>query len=128
MVTQGDYIDADLGATETTETDLGDITVPSAGVSKIIGVWGICAKEEATLKEGTLAFFRLDFKTVSGTFKFPAVVGGGGTTSTADAVQMMPHIIPVDIPVPANETIGCYMVLSIAQSATCRGAVGVIFE
>lgn len=128
MPTQGDYIDADLGSTETTETDLGDIVVPSAGVSRIVGIWGICAKEEATLKEGTLAFFRLAFKSVPGVYKFPAVVGGGGTTSTADAVQMMPNIIPVDIPVPPNETISCYMVLSIAQTATCRGAVGVIFE
>lgn len=129
MPTRADYISADLGSTETTETDLGDITLSGKSSGHIIGVWGLVAKEEATLKEGTIAFFRLASDDVDiSPAKFPAVVGGGGTTSTADSVQMMPFIIPVDIRASALAKIGCYMVLTMDQTATCRGAVGLIYE
>ena len=128
-MTQADYVDNDLGATETTETDLGDIRISGKSSGRIVGVWGMVAKEEATLKEGTLAFFRLASKDVDiAPAKFPAVVGGGGTTSTADSVQMVPHIIPVNIAARPNAVIECYMVLTIAQTATCRAAVGLIYE
>lgn len=128
-MTKADYVSADLGATETDETDLGDITISAKSQGRIVGVWGTVAKEEATLKEGTLGFFRLASDDVDiSPAKFPAVIGGGGTTSTADAVQMMPFIIPVDIPAAPKAVIQCYMVLTIAQSATCRGAVGLIYE
>jgi len=127
--TKADYVQSDLGATETTETDLGDITLSGKSAGHIIGVWGCVAKEEATLKEGTLAFFRLASDDVDiSPAKFPAVVGGGGTTSTSDSVQMMPMIIPVDIQASPLAKIGCYMVLTIAQAATTVGAVGLIYE
>lgn len=127
--TKADYISADLGSTETDETDLGDITLSAKSNGRIIGVWGSVAKEEATLKEGTLAFFRLASDDVDiSPAKFPAVVGGGGTTSTADSVSSMPQIIPVDIKAAPKAVIQCYMVLTIAQTATTRGAVGLIYE
>jgi len=127
-MTQGDFVALDLGSTETTETTLGTITVPSAGISRIVGVYGSCSLGEATLKEGALAHFRLAFKTVPGVYKFPALLCGGGTTSTGNSIYGDFHIIPVNINVPANETITCYMTLTLAQSGTAHGLVGVIFE
>lgn len=129
MVTQGDFVSKDLGATETTETSLGDITIPSAGVTRIIGVYANIAIETATAGEGTQGHFRLAFKTVSGTFKFPADIIFGPAGTLADSGHSYkPTIIPVDIPVPPNETISCYATLEVAQTGTCHALVGVIYE
>lgn len=129
MATQGDFAENALGATETTETDLGDITIPSAGVSKIVGIYGIATIQTTTAAEGTAGYFRLSFKSVSGTFRFPAQIFQGAAGTLADiGPSQDPKIIPVDIPIPANETIACYLALNLAQTGTCRGMVGIIME
>jgi len=127
--TQGDIAEGALGSTETTETSLGSINVPSAGVSRIVGIYGIVTIQTATAAEGTAGQFRLAFKTVPGTYKFPAQIfqGPAGTLANSGPSQD-PKIIPVDIPIPSNETITAYATLSLAQTGTCRAMVGVIYE
>lgn len=127
-VTQGDFVELALGATETTETDLGDIAVPSAGVSRIVGVYG-CLEEITTTAEQGVGYFRLAFKTISGSFRFPASAFHAPAGTLASPGWMYePKIIPVNIPVPPNETISCYMASFVAATGACRGMVGVIFE
>lgn len=129
MPTQGDYAEGALGATETTETSLGTITIPATGVTRIVGIYGIATIETSTAAQGAAGGFRLAFKTVSGTFKFPATIfqGPAGTLAGIGPDQK-PSIIPVDIAVPANETVTVYLTLFLAQTGACRGMVGVIFE
>lgn len=128
MLTQADQVELALGATETTETNLGTITIPSAGVRRIVGVYGIDHGVETTAEEAS-AYFRLAFKTVAGVFKFPAqVFNAGAGTLVGPASQHTPKIIPVDIPVPPNETITCYMAQYVASTGARRGTVGVIME
>lgn len=128
MKSQADFVELALGATETTETSLGTITIPNTGVTKIVGVYGIDHGVETTGEECS-AYFRLAFKTVSGTFKFPAqVFNAGAGTLVGPASEHTPKIIPVDIPVPPNETITCYMAQFVASTGARRGTVGVIME
>lgn len=127
--TQGDLVEGDLGATETTETNLGTITVPSTGVKKIVAIYGVAAIETPTAGEGSSGAFRLSFKTVAGVFKFPVTIFQGNAGTLADiGGQQQPQMIPVDIPIPQNETITCYMTMHSAQTGTVRGLVGVIME
>lgn len=127
-LTQGDFVESALGATETTETDLGSVTVPSAGVSRIVGIYGI-VEGVTTTAEQLVAYFRLSFKTVAGTFKFPAnSFQAPAGTLASPGFQFEPKIIPVNIPVPANETIRAYMATFVAATGACRGMVGFIFE
>lgn len=126
---QADLVELALGATETTETNLGTITIPSTGVRRIKALWGVIVAQAATTAEGTAGYFRLAFRTVPGVFKFPAqiLLGPAGTLASA-ASMITPRFIPVDIPVPANETVTVYVATFLAQTGTCRAAVGVIME
>jgi len=113
-----------LGATETTETDLGDITIPVNG-GTVIGVWGIVSNATPTAAEGYQGFFRLASADVDiAPAKFPLSLVGG----VADSFDFTPVIIPVNIPVRGKATIECYAVLSLAQTGACVGAVGLIWE
>ena len=127
-LTQADYVELALGATETTETNLGNITVPSAGVRRIVGVYGVLQEITTTAEQG-VGYFRLAFKTVAGVFKFPATTfHAPAGTLASPGWTYEPKIIPVNIEVPANETITCYMATFVAATGACRGMVGVIFE
>ena len=122
-------MDADLGATETTETNLGTITMPATGVSRIVGVSCSIVIQTGTAAEGSAGEFRLAFKTVSGSFIFPADVFHGPAGTLADqGVVYKPTMLPVDIPVPANETVTCYAALDLAQTGTVHGHVFLIME
>lgn len=126
--TQADFVELALGTTETTETTLGTITIPSAGVKKIIGVYGI-AEMVTTTAESVAGFFRLAFKTIPGVFRFPVTVfSAPAGTLTSPAVALSPNIIPVNIDVPANEAVTVTMALNIVSSGAARGMVGLIFE
>lgn len=128
-ITQGDLAEGALGATETTESNLGTITIPSAGVRAIVGIYGIATIQTTTLAEGTSGHFRLSFKSVPGTFRFPATIFQGAAGTLADiGGDHKWQIIPVNIPVPPNETVTAYMTLNLAQTGTCRGMVGLIME
>lgn len=126
--TQADYVELALGATETTETKIGTITIPNTGVKKIVGVYGI-GQALTTTAEIAVGYFRLAFKTVSGTYKFPLTIFQGPAGTLASPGWMMePKIIPVDIPVPPNESVDCYAALFVAQTGSCRAMIGVIME
>lgn len=126
-VTQGDVVYSALNATETTESLVGTITVPTQGVTRIVGVYGVLMQPVQTSGETISGFFRLGFSTVAGKFKFPAQAAGGMVTS-ANWNSVDPKIIPVDIPVPAKEDISCYMTANKALTGTGEGMVGLIFE
>ncbi len=128
QITQSNFVELALGATETTETTLGTITVPSAGVQRIVGVYGVLEEITTTAEQG-VGYFRLGFSTVAGSFKFPcSTFHAPAGTLASPGFQYEPKIIPVNIPVPANETITCYMATFVAATGASRGMVGVIFE
>lgn len=126
-LTQGDAVYSALNATETTETLVGTITIPTQGVSRIVGVYGVLMQPVQTSGETISGTFRLGFSTVAGKFKFPAQAAGGMVTS-ANWNSVDPKIIPVDIPVPPKEDVACYMTANKALTGTAEGMIGLIFE
>jgi len=128
-MTHGDYVEDSLNSTETTETELGTITL-SQKASRIIGIYGIATIETATAGEGTAAIFRLSSEDVDlAPCKFPAqVIYGPAGTLADNAHEFTPKIIPVNIPVRGQTRIKCYMKLTKAQTGDCRGLVGIIYE
>jgi hypothetical protein len=126
---QSDVVYSALNATETTETSVGTITVPTAGVKRIVGVWGALMQPTATAGETVSGYFRLAFTTVSGKFKFPCTpYGGPAGTLAANSASAPYQIIPVDIPVPPNETVSCYMTANKALTGTGEGFMGVLMS
>lgn len=129
MVRKGDFVTKALGSTETEETNLGTLTVPQ-GVSRIVGVYGVAVIETATAGEGAAGTFRLDSEDISlSPAKFPAqVVYGPAGTLADNASAFEPKIIPVNIPVTGGARINAYMKLTKAQTGSCHGLVGVLYE
>lgn len=123
MPTQFGRIGLALDATETTETDIGDIVVPQ-GASRITGICAACALETGTAGDGTLGHARLSFSGSGELTGIPTAIvcmeelGGGYTAKFVD----------VDIAVKEFATIACYMTLTIAQGGACYGQVCLRFE
>jgi hypothetical protein len=127
-MTQGDFVELALAATETTETLIGTVNVPSAGVNRIVGIYGLL-EGVTTTGEQIVGTYRLAFKTVAGSFKFPASsFQAPAGTLASPGFQYEPKIIPVNIPVPPLETISCYANTFVAATGACRAMVGFIFE
>jgi len=84
-----------LGATETTYTDLGDITVPK-GVSRITGICAIAVIEEGTAAEGAIGVAKLEWTGAPELDGIPCA-----TTCVIDVGQipLVPEFTPVNIPV-----------------------------
>lgn len=129
MTIQGDRVYKALNATETTEEKIGTITIPSQGVRRIIGVQAAVMQPTATAGEMVSGYVRLAFKTVPGTFKFnaQAIFGPAGTLA-ANASTARVEIIPVDINVPANETVDVYMAADIALTGSGTGYCALLME
>jgi hypothetical protein len=125
-LTQADQVYLALNATETTETILGTIKIPTAGVRRIVGVYGCLMQPLATSGETVSGWFRLAFTTISGTFKFPAQPVAGA--AAAGTIEQPPRIIPVDILVPPNETVTISMAANKALTGTGEGMAGIIME
>ena len=124
----GDYVEGALGATETTETSLGSITIPSGGPRTIVGMWAIINGIQTTAEyiSGT---FRLAFSNNAGKFKFPASsLGSGAGTLAGGAVAAEVRILPCNIPVKANEVIDCFATMFQNQTGAMRAAVGILYE
>ena len=127
-MTQGQSVEAALNSTETTETSLGNVTVP-LGAKKIVGAYGIAnvLTTTAELASGTFRFVQAAGP--GGVHKFPLQIAQGPAGTLASPGWMgFPSIIPVDIPTKENDAIACYAVLDVAQTGTCRARVGFIFE
>ena len=124
MATQLKFVSADLGATETDETDLGDITVP-IGASRITGVCACCGLETGTSGDGCLGVATLKYTGA------PTIDGIPVNLSSMEDVThggTAPRFFPINIPVPVNRDIGCFMKLTVAQGGTARGLVCLRFE
>jgi len=108
-----------LGATETTYTDIGDITIPK-GVSRIVGIFAACALETGTATEGAIAVAKLEWTGGPKLDGIPCAV-----TSCIDVGQipLVPEYIPVNIPVDFNDKIACYVKTTLDQTGACHGAV-----
>lgn len=126
--TQGDFVELALGATETTETLIGTITIPTVGVSRIVGLY--CALEGiTTTAEQIVGYCHITFKALSGSFRFPASsFQAPAGTLTSPGFQYEMKIIPVNIPVNPNESISCYAATFVAATGACRAMIGFIFE
>ena len=128
-MTQGFVKEGALGATETTETDLGDIEITAKDVRAIVAIAGQATIETTTAGEGTTGKFRITSTVTNGTFEFPVTIvqGAAGTLAGIGPAQA-PQWIPVNIPIVAKDTIGCYMTLNKAQTGDCRGQVAIMTE
>lgn len=124
---QSDRVYSALNATETTETKLGTITSPTKGVNRIVAVHSCLMQPTGTNGEMVSGYVRLAFKTLSGSFKFPAQVKAGEGAVGA-LVGVAPAFIPVDIPFPANETCDIYMAADVALTGTGTGEASLLME
>ena len=123
MPTQFAYKNSALGATETTETDLGEATVPS-GASRITGICAAVALQTGTATQGPLGHARISYS------------GSGDLDGIPVAVVVMeelggayePEFTPVNLPVVPLTKIKCYMTLTVAQTGTCHGLLCFRFE
>lgn len=112
-----------LGATETTETDIGDIEVP-LGATRITGISAACALETGTAGDGCVGYARLDYQGAGVIEGVPVDIvcmeelGGGYTAKFIDC----------NIGVTELMKVACYMTLSVAQGGACYGQVCLRFE
>jgi len=128
MTTQGDSIEAALNATETTETSLGNVTVP-LGAKTIVGVYGIANVLTTTAELASGKFRFVPAAGAGGKFVFPLQVNQGPAgTLASPGFGNVPTIWPVSIPVRENDSLACYAVLDVAQTGACRARVGFVFE
>ena len=123
MPTQFAYKGSALGATETTETDLGEATVPTEA-TRITGICAAVALETGTATEGPLGHARISYS------------GSGDLDGIPVAVVCMeelggayePEFTPVNLPVVPLTKIKCYATLTAAQSGAAYGLILFRFE
>ena len=123
MPTQFGHKSTALGATETTETDLGDITVPS-GASRITGISAAIVLQTGTAAEGTLGHVRLSYSGSGDLEGIPAAI----VVSEELGGSYTPKFTPVNLPVKELTKIGCYATLTLAQTGTAHALVSLRFE
>ena len=125
--TQFKYVGLALGATETTETDLGDIEKPE-GATRITGIKAACALEEGTAGDGCLGHARMRW---SGG---PVIEGIPVDIVVDQSLGVHPYSITemIDVNIPVNigtsGKIHCFMTLTVAQGGACFGAIYLRFE
>jgi len=124
MATQIKQVNTSLGATETTYTDLGDITVP-VGASRITGVCAIAAITKGTATEGALGVCKLEF---TGGPELDGIPTAMAMVIDIGHADLVPAFLPCNIPVPPNRDIACYIKLTLAQTEDCDGIVSLRFE
>lgn len=119
------YTDAQLGATETTYEDLGDITVP-IDASRITGICAEVAAELGYTTIGQLGIAKLEY---TGAGELEGIPVNYVQSTATGQVFYIPEFIPVDIPIPLNRVITCFMKLTLAQTGqTYHGKVCLRFE
>ena len=123
MATQFGHVSTALGSTETTETDLGDITVPSKA-GRITGICAAVVLQTGTATEGTLAHVRLSYS------------GGGEIVGIPTAIVVSeelggsytPKFMPVNLPVVALTKIHVFATATLDQTGTAHALVSLRFE
>lgn len=123
MGTQFGSKDAALGATETTETNLGTIKVP-AGASKITGICAAVVLQTGTAAEGTLGHARISYSGAGDIKGIPCAV----VVSEELGGSYTPKFTPCTLRVTALIDVSCFMTLTLAQTGTCHGLVSLRFE
>ena len=127
-MTQGQSVEAALNSTETTETSLGNVTIP-LGAKKIVGVYGIATVLTTTAEAASGKYRFVQAAGPGGVHSFPLQIAQGPAgTLASPGWNVRPNFVPVDIPCKETDTISCYAVLDVAQTGTCRCRVGFIFE
>lgn len=125
MPTQFGRVGKALGATETTETSLGDIDVP-VDASRITGISAACALETGTATEGPIGHARLDFAKAQQLEGIPIDITG--IVDVVGSGYYQPEMIPVNIPVTPKAKIHCFMTLTKDQTGGCYGQICLRFE
>jgi len=123
MPTQFAYKNTALGATETTETDLGELTVPSKA-SVLTGICMAVALQTGTAADGAAGHGRLSYS------------GSGQLDGIPTAIvcleelggSYVPKFIPVNCPVEPLTKIKAFATLTVAQGGTCNCLVCLRFE
>lgn len=123
MATQFKKVGLALGATETDETDIGDIVVPS-GASRITGVYFAVALETGTATEGTLGVGTLSFTGSQELDGIPASIACMEELGGSHIAQF----IKCNIPVKELTTISCGAYLTKAQTGAAYGLCCLRFE
>lgn len=123
MATQFGFISTAFGATETTETDLGDITVPS-GASKITGISAAAVAQTGTAAEGFLAHARLSYSGAGNITGIPMAV----IVSEELGGSYTPQFTPCNLPVTALTKVSVFATATLAQTGTVHGLVCLRFE
>ena len=123
MATQFGVISTALGATESTETDLGDITVPS-GASRITGICAAVVLETGTATEGTLGHARLSYSGSGDLEGIPTAI----VISEELGGSYTPQFTPVALPVVALTKISCFATLTLDQTGTAHAVISLRFE
>ena len=123
MATQFGNISTALGATETTETDLGTITVPE-GARVITGICAQVVLQTGTATEGCLGHARLSYSK-SGTIKgIPTAI----VVSEELGGSYTPQFTPVNLPVTPFAKISCFGTLTLDQTGTAHAVICLRFE
>ena len=123
MPTQFGYINKELGATETTETDLGEITVPEKA-NRVTGICAAVVLETGTAAEGTLAHARLSYSGSGEIDGVPCAI----VVSEELGGSYTPEFMPINLPVTALSKIKCYATLTLDQTGTAHALISLRFE
>lgn len=123
MGTQFGHISTALGATESTETDLGDITVPS-GASRITGISAAIVLQTGTATEGTLAHARLSYSGSGNIQGIPCAV----VVSEELGGSYTPKFTPCNLPVTALTKVSVFATATLDQTGTAHALVCLRFE
>lgn len=123
MATQFGYVSTALGATETTETDLGTITVP-VGARRVTGICAAVVLQTGTATEGTLGHARLTWSQAGEMDGIPCAI----VVSEELGGSYTPKFTPVNWNVVAQSKIKCYATLTLAQTGTAHCVISLRFE
>jgi len=123
MATQFGHISTALGATETTETSLGNIKVPS-GASRVTGICAAIVLQTGTAAEGTLGHVRLSYSKSGIIDGIPTAI----VVSEELGGSYTPKFMPVNWGVVALTNIACYATLTLDQTGTAHALICLRFE
>ena len=123
MATQFGHIHTELGATETTESSLGNITVPK-GARQVTGICAAVVLETGTAAEGTVGHCRLSYSGAGELKGIPMAI----VVSEELGGSYVPQFMPFNMSVQALTNIACFATLTLAQTGTTHALISLRFE